>query len=102
MQQAELTIATPDGPMSAFVCAPPDGGPRPGVLLLMEAFGLTSHIRDVARRIAAEGYVVVAPDLYHREPGQRTFGYDEVEQGLAAMYRLDFKGGVERDLRAAL
>jgi carboxymethylenebutenolidase len=90
--------------MCAFCCSPadPGDGPRPAVLLLMEAFGLTSHIRDVARRIAREGYVVLAPDLYHREPGQRTFGYDEVEEAMQVMYRLDFAGGLERDLRAAL
>lgn len=100
----ETTIDTPDGPMSAF-CAAPDAAssvPRPGVLLVMEAFGLTSHIRAVARRIAAEGYVVLAPDLYHREPGQRTFAYEEVDEAMQLMYRLDLAGGLERDLRAAL
>lgn len=104
MTGEELTIDTPDGPMAAFCAAPADAAdaPRPGVLLLMEAFGLTPHVRDVARRIAAEGYVVLAPDLYHREPGQRTFGYDEVEEAMQLMYRLDFAGGLERDLRAAL
>jgi carboxymethylenebutenolidase len=101
---ADESIPTPDGPMTAFVAAPAsDGGaPRPGVLLLMEAFGLTEHIRDVARRIAREGYVVLAPDLYHREPGRRTFAYDDVDEAMATMYRLDFAGGLERDLRAAL
>jgi dienelactone hydrolase len=100
----EPILDTPDGPMHAFCCSPADPGdaPRPAVLLLMEAFGLTSHIRDVARRIAREGYVVLAPDLYHREPGQRTFGYEEVEDAMQLMYRLDLAGGLERDLRAAL
>src|SRR5262245_40372818 len=101
---AEVTIATADGPMAAFLSLPASAGfgSRPAVLLLMEAFGLTSHIRDVARRIAREGWVVLAPDLYHREPGPRTFSYDEVDEALATMYRLDLKGGLERDLRAAL
>lgn len=104
LADAEPILDTSDGPMRAFCCSPadPGDGPRPAVLLLMEAFGLTSHIRDVARRIAREGYVVLAPDLYHREPGQRTFGYDEVEEAMQVMYRLDFAGGLERDLRAAL
>lgn len=104
IEEAEPTLATPDGPMRAFTCAPAGapGARHPGVLLLMEAFGLTGHLRDVARRIAREGYVVLAPDLYHREPGKRTFGYDDVEEAMATMYRLDFKGGLERDLRAAL
>lgn len=102
IEASEVTIATPDGPMMAYCAAPAGGAPRPAVLLLMEAFGLTEHMRGVARRIAAEGYVVLAPDLYHREPGQRTFGYEEVEDAMATMYRLDFAGGLERDLRAAL
>lgn len=103
-EDGDVTIATADGPMSAFLCspAPAGSGSRPAVLLLMEAFGLTAHIRDVARRIAREGYVVLAPDLYHREPGQRTFSYDEVDEAMATMYRLDLAGGLERDLRAAL
>ena len=102
IEQAEVTIGTADGPMTAFVCAPADATPKPGVLLLMEAFGLTPHIRAVAGRIAAEGYVVLAPDLYHREPGQRTFSYDEVDEAMATMYRLDFAAAVGDDLRAAL
>jgi carboxymethylenebutenolidase len=102
IDHAEVTIATADGPMAAFLCAPAEAGPRPAVLLLMEAFGLTAHIRDVARRIAAEGYVVLAPDLYHREPGQRTFSYDEPDEAMATMHRLDLAGGLEGDLRAAL
>jgi len=104
IDDAEVTIHTPDGPMTAFVTAPTEAGgaPRPAVLLLMEAFGLTGHIRDVARRIAREGYVVLAPDLYHREPGPRTFGYDDVDEAMATMYRLDLADGLERDLRAAL
>jgi carboxymethylenebutenolidase len=102
IDDAEVEIPTPDGPMTGFVAAPAGGDARPAVLLLMEAFGLTSHIRDVARRIAGEGYVVLAPDLYHREPGQRTFSYDELDEAMATMYRLDLADGLEHDLRAAL
>lgn len=101
-EHAEVTISTPDGPMTAFVCAPADAAPKPAVLLLMEAFGLTSHIRDVALRIANEGYVVLAPDLYHREPGQRTFSYDEVDEAMATMHRLDLGKAMADDLRAAI
>jgi carboxymethylenebutenolidase len=39
-------------------------GPRPGVVVLHEAFGLTDDIRVSADRFAAAGYVAVAPDLY--------------------------------------
>jgi len=41
--------------------------PLPGIVLIHEVFGLDHHMRDVARRFAAQGYVVLAPDLYERE-----------------------------------
>ncbi|MFQ4139804.1 dienelactone hydrolase family protein [Nodosilinea sp. PGN35] len=97
-----VTIPTADGLMPAYWCPPPPAAPRPGVLLLMEAFGLTSHIREVARRIAQQGYGVLAPDLYYREPGTHTFGYDQVATAMATMGRLDFGQPVERDLEAAI
>ena len=67
IEQTDVMISTPDGQMPAFLCVPAETGPKPAVFLLMEAFGVTPHIRDVAVRIANEGYVVLAPDLYHRE-----------------------------------
>ncbi|HSM83571.1 MAG TPA: dienelactone hydrolase family protein, partial [Nodosilinea sp.] len=78
IEQAQVTVVTPAGPMPAFLCKPAQAGRFPAILLLMEAFGLTAHIRDVATRLAKEGYVVLAPDLYYRESRDRTFGYDQV------------------------
>lgn len=99
--ELEIAIATPDGSMPAFVHLPDTPGPRPAVLLLMEAFGLTSHIRSVAARIAREGYVVLTPDLYYREFPHNKFGYDQVDEGIAMMLRLDHARFVE-DARSAL
>jgi len=42
----------------------PDSGSGPGVIVIQEWWGLTDHIRDVADRLAAEGFVALAPDLY--------------------------------------
>jgi carboxymethylenebutenolidase len=101
IQIERVIIPTPDGQMPAFLYRA--GTERqPVVLLLMEAFGLTSHIQDIAARIAKEGYAVLAPDLYYRELPNNTFGYDEVEKAMAMMYRLDFGEPMENDLRAAL
>jgi carboxymethylenebutenolidase len=43
----------------------PERTPAPAVIVLQEFWGLEPHIKDVADRVAAEGYVALAPDLYH-------------------------------------
>ena len=102
IEQSEVMISTPDGQMPAFLYRSVERGQKPAVVLLMEAFGLTPHIQDVATRIANEGYVVLAPDLYYRELPNNKFRYDELEQAHAMMYRIDFGKPVEEDLRAAI
>lgn len=44
--------------------AVPEGGTGPGIIVVQEWWGLTEHIRDVADRLAAEGFVALAPDLF--------------------------------------
>jgi carboxymethylenebutenolidase len=100
--QTDVTIPTPDGSMPAFLCRPMETNRNPAILLLMEAFGLTSHMREVALRLAREGYGVLVPDLYYRELPDNTFGYDQVEAAMAMMWGMDFGEPVERDLQAAI
>jgi carboxymethylenebutenolidase len=102
LEQTEILISTPDGEMPAVLVTPTQPGSKPAVLLLMEVFGVTPHIRDVAARIADEGYVVLVPDFYYRElPNTNKFGYDEVESARAMTLRLDLKATVE-DIAAAI
>ncbi|HZW94227.1 MAG TPA: dienelactone hydrolase family protein [Candidatus Eremiobacteraceae bacterium] len=64
-ENVELAVA--DGTqMAAYVARPALGGPHAGLLLFQEAFGVNHHIRNVSDRFAAEGYVVIAPELFHR------------------------------------
>ena len=53
-------------PMAAYVARPASGGPHPGLIVFQEAFGVNAHIRDVTERFAAQGYVAIAPELFHR------------------------------------
>lgn len=55
------TLQTING-VTAYV-ATPAGPPRAGLILVHEIWGLVDHIKDVAERYAAEGYLVIAPDL---------------------------------------
>ena len=60
-----VEIETADGVAGAHL-ARPDDAPHPGVLLVMDAFGLRPTIERMADRIAAAGYVVLAPNVFYR------------------------------------
>jgi carboxymethylenebutenolidase len=61
-----VDIETPDGVADAYLTRPEDGGRHPGVLLIMDAFGLRPRIEEMADRIAARGYAVMAPNVLYR------------------------------------
>ena len=97
----EDQVTTPDGRMPVYVAEPTAPGRRPAVIVVMEAFGLNAHIQDVTRRIAAEGYVALAPDVYYRSLPDNKVGYDELPKAIGLMQKLNDKKVIE-DLRAAL
>lgn len=63
---AEVTIPARSGNMPAFVATPEGAGPWPGVVLVHDALGMSSDLRNQARWLAGEGYIAAAPDLYYR------------------------------------
>src|SRR5688500_9132320 len=54
-----------DGASCDGYLALPDSGSGPGVIVIQEWWGLVDHIKNVADRFANEGFVALAPDLYH-------------------------------------
>lgn len=60
----------------------PESGAGPGVVVIQEWWGLTSHIADVTNRLAAEGFVALAPDLYG---GTTTHDADEAGKLMAEL-----------------
>ena len=50
--------------------ATPSSGSGPGVVVIQEYWGLVDHIKDLCERFAAEGFVALAPDLYHGEKAE--------------------------------
>ena len=70
------------GEMANGYLAIPPSGIGPGVLLLQEWWGLTEHITSVADRLAAAGFVVLAPDLYRGESASHP---DDAKRLLMAM-----------------
>ena len=51
--------------VDGYLARPSDGAAHPGVILIQEWWGIDSHIKDLAERLARQGYIVLAPDLYH-------------------------------------
>ncbi|HEY0079143.1 MAG TPA: dienelactone hydrolase family protein [Pyrinomonadaceae bacterium] len=73
----------------------PASGRGAGVIVIQEWWGLVPHIREVADRFAAEGFVALAPDLYH---GESASSPDEAGK---LMMALDIDR-TEKDLRGAI
>jgi carboxymethylenebutenolidase len=61
-----VTFASNGNEASGYL-ALPDGGTGPGVIVVQEWWGLDSGIKEMADRLAAAGFVALAPDLYHGE-----------------------------------
>jgi carboxymethylenebutenolidase len=86
MSGQRTDLLTPDGVLDCYLFQPPGTGPWPAVILYMDAFGIRPDLDVMADRLAAAGYVVGVPNLYHRsEPFAR---FDPAQ--VAA-------GGAERD-----
>src|SRR3984957_9868325 len=97
-EKVSLKIA--DGTqMNAYVARPSDSLKHPGLLVLQEAFGVNAHIRDIAERFAREGYVSIAPELYHRTAPGFEGKYDDIQSAMPHMKAMTETGLIE-DLRA--
>lgn len=63
--ERDVTMRTPDGQCDAAFFHPTTGK-HPGVLVWTDAFGLRASMRDIGRRLAAQGYAVLVPNPYYR------------------------------------
>jgi carboxymethylenebutenolidase len=61
-----IEINTEDGVADAYLARPDDDRPHPGVLFIMDAYGVRPRIEEMADRIAEHGYVVLAPNVFYR------------------------------------
>src|SRR5689334_3852607 len=67
MSDEWVTLPVDDGTQTrAFIARPSGSSPHPGLIVIMEALGVNEQIRGVARRYAEQGYVAIAPDMFHR------------------------------------
>jgi len=64
-----VTYPGAKGTMSGYLAAPKTVGPFPAVIVVHENRGLNAHIKDIARRVALEGFVALAPDFLSDQGG---------------------------------
>jgi carboxymethylenebutenolidase len=78
IEQIKLNVS--DGTiMSAFVARPKDSGKHPAIMVFQEAFGVNAHIREVTERFAKEGFIAIAPELFHRTGKDFEGSYEDFE-----------------------
>ena len=96
--ESHITIATPDGPMPAFE-ALPVAEARGGIVVVQEAFGVTTHIEHICTRLADAGWHGIAPAFFHRQ-GSPVLAYDDLTAVMPVMMKLDAQG-ITTDLNAS-
>ena len=100
----ELTAV--DGVKIPAYVAKPEGAARGAIVVLQEIFGVNAHIRSVADRYAAQGYVAVAPALFQRVQPNVELGYTEADMKQGFALKGDVESlpapGVLRDVDAAV
>ena len=78
IRMKKIILKTSDHFEMTCIVAKPDQPTGKGIVVLQEAFGVNSHIQDMVRRFANEGFVAIAPELYHRTaPSGWTCSYSE-------------------------
>lgn len=103
VKTSRIEVRAPGGAMPCFLAEPEGAGRFPAVLVLMEAFGLVRSIESVAQRLAAEGYLALAPDLYYRDLPNDTARYDDLPRAMELMGALLRRGeAYVGDLAAAI
>ena len=92
-----LTYPSGDALIQAYLARPADAERHPAVLICHENRGLLPHFKDVARRLALQGYVALAVDVLSREGGTEAVDAAEIPAMLSALPReqivADFQAG---------
>lgn len=99
MSYVQLTI-NDSSVMQAYTAMPVGAGPFPGIIIYQEAFGVNGHIRRLADRFAASGYIAIAPELFHRTAPAGFEGNYNDFNSVAPHFQAITDQGLEADIMA--
>jgi len=95
-----IDLAVADGTTMRAYVARPEGTPSRGLLVFQEAFGVNAHIRDVTERFAAQGFLAIAPELFHRTAPGFDCAYTDFAKAMPQLEAVT-EQGLDADARAA-
>jgi carboxymethylenebutenolidase len=95
-----VRLGTAAAGTDAYVALPSGTGPAPAMIVFHEWWGLNGQIRDIARRLAGQGYVAIVPDLYHGKVASEPEGAHVLMRGLGTDRALEEAGLAIAWLRA--
>lgn len=101
-----ITLKSADGFSLPAYVAQPVGQPKAAIVVLQEIFGVNSHIRSVADRFAAQGYLAVAPATFERVKPGVELGYTDADMQAGSALKAAVSAlpgaGVLPDIQAAI
>lgn len=92
-----VTFSSAAGQASGHLTRPEKG--KPGIIVIQEWWGLVPHIKDVAGRLATQGYLALAPDLYHGKSTVEAAEAEHLMKGLDWGHAAQEIAGAVRYLR---
>ena len=97
-----IELSAADGHKFSAYVAEPSGKPRGALIVVMEIFGVNSHIRRVTDEYAGDGYLAIAPAFFDRVQRGLDVGYSqqEIEMARGLMQKMSFNDAL-KDVEAA-
>lgn len=80
LRGGEVSIPTADGNIPGYMAMPATGTNHPVILVVQEIFGVHEHIKDVCRRLAQQGHLAIAPEMYHRQGDASKYSFKEIRK----------------------
>ena len=87
IQTSTVNVQSQGLAIPAYLAHPIAATGCPTVVVIQEVFGVNAHIREVTERIAQQGYIAIAPHIYHRQAPGFAVGYGETDLALGREYK---------------